>query len=386
VAFLDALLAPFPVAGFLATHWERAPLHVRRDRCANDGLFGLADADAVLANSGGAWAGSIRVVQDGAASTLTRRHGGVDSAYRAYREGATFVFSALQERVPAVRELYASLAEALHGNVNVNAYLTPPASTGFATHYDSHDVFVLQTAGVKRWVIHRPPVPLPLRSQEFTKALLPQYLDAAGEPVLEVELTAGDLLYVPRGFLHAACSGPEASLHLTVGVFPPLIGPVLIAALEAAMERDPALRASLPLDGAEDSDAVATKLADLARQAVDAIDWRGVAAALGPQAAALRSPSLDGHLLDLQRLPHLRLDTPLRRRPDSTWTITSHESRLRVSFHATRLDVPTHIEPDVRFISTATVFTAADLPGALDDEGRLVLVRRLVREGALTFA
>ena len=87
----------------------------------------------------------------------------------------------------------------------------------------------------------------------------------------------------------------------------------------------------------------------------------------------------------LQRLPQLRLDTPVRRRPDCTWTISPHDRRLRVSFHTTHLDVPAHIEPDVRFISTKDVFTAAELPGVLDDEGRLVLVRRLVREGALTF-
>ena len=43
------------------------------------------------------------------------------------------------------------------------------------------------------------------------------------------------------------------------------------------------------------------------------------------------------------------------------------------------------ISNGVRFISTKDVFTAAELPGVLDDEGRLVLVRRLVREGALTF-
>jgi ribosomal protein L16 Arg81 hydroxylase len=386
VAFLDAFLAPFPVADFLAAYWERAPLHVRRDPSAHDGLFDLADADAVLANSGGAWAGSIRVVQDGAATPLARRPGGVEGAYRAYRDGATFVFSALQERVPAVWELYASLAEALHGGVNVNAYLTPPSSTGFATHYDSHDVFVLQTAGAKRWVIHRPPLPLPLVSQEFSKELLPQYLQGAGEPVLEVKLTAGDLLYVPRGFLHAASSGREASLHLTVGVFPPLIGPVLVSALEAAVARDPALRVSLPLDFADDPDSTATSLAKLARDAVDSVDWRAVVASLGPQAAAARRPSLDGHLQDLERLPRLRLDTPVRRRPDCTVTIGLHDDRLRVSFHAKHLDVPAHIEPDIQFISTAGVFTAAQLPGVLDDEGRLVLVRRLVREGALTFA
>jgi len=385
MAFLDAFLTPFPVSAFLSAHWERAPLHLRRDQSTNEGLFGLADADAVLANAGRAWAGSIRIVQDGAASPLAPRHGGVESAYRAYRDGATFVFSALQERVPAVRQLYASLAQALHGGVNINAYLTPPASTGFATHYDTHDVFVLQTAGTKRWVIHRPPLPLPVTSQEFTKALLPRYLEDADAPVLEAELTAGDLLYVPRGFLHTATSGPQASLHLTVGVFPPLIGTVLISALQAAVERDPALRASLPLGFVDHPDTTATDLAKLAHEAVDSVDWPAVVAALAPQAAATQSPSLDGHLLDLEKLPQLRLDTPLLRRP-GTWTISPHHGRLRVSFRATHLDVPGHIEPDIRYIAGTDVFTAADLPGGLDEEGRLVLVRRLVREGALTHA
>ena len=35
------------------------------------------------------------------------------------------------------------------------------------------------------------------------------------------------------------------------------------------------------------------------------------------------------------------------------------------------------------FFETEEPFRAADLPGELDDEGRLVLVRRLVREGFL---
>ncbi len=42
------------------------------------------------------------------------------------------------------------------------------------------------------------------------------------------------------------------------------------------------------------------------------------------------------------------------------------------------------MEEDVEFLASADAeFTAADLPGDLDEEGRLVLVRRLVREGFL---
>ena len=35
--------------------------------------------------------------------------------------------------------------------MQINAYITPPENQGFAAHYDTHDVFVLQVSGSKRW-------------------------------------------------------------------------------------------------------------------------------------------------------------------------------------------------------------------------------------------
>jgi len=47
---------------------------------------------------------------------------------------------------------------------------------------------------------------------------------------------------------------------------------------------------------------------------------------------------------------------------------------------------PAAIEEPLRYMLAAETFTPDSLPGPLDDESRLVLVRRLVREGFLTLA
>ena len=379
---LDSFLWPVASSDFFARSWERAPLHVVRDASRHAGLFCQADADSVLSDSGGAWAGAIRAVENGAGGPLTSRPG-PEPGHQAYRAGATLSFSALLDRWPAVRALQATLSAALGGPVNVNAYLTPPDSTGFPMHYDTHDVFVLQTSGAKRWRIHRPPIVMPLATQAFTTQRSAELLAAAGEPMLECELSEGDLLYVPRGFLHAAQSGPVASLHLTVGVHPPLVGSLLASALQSVIEQDPSLRAALPVGFAADQASTADALAALGRSALDRVDWPAVIASA---ARSSSRPQLDGHLLDLDALPSLDLHTPVRIRTSCAWDLHESDGRLSVAFHGKRLLMPLRIEPEIRFIGGGSTFTAAELPGRLDDDGRLVLVRRLVREGALTLA
>ena len=45
--------------------------------------------------------------------------------------------------------------------------------------------------------------------------------DELGEPALDLTLTAGDCLYLPRGFPHAAETVESASSHLTIGIIAP---------------------------------------------------------------------------------------------------------------------------------------------------------------------
>jgi ribosomal protein L16 Arg81 hydroxylase len=72
---------------------------------------------------------------------------------------------------------------------------------------------VLQIAGSKHWRIYEPPVPLPHRSQPFDPRSW-----APSAPPFELDLAPGDLLYLPRGFVHTTATADSTSVHVTLGV------------------------------------------------------------------------------------------------------------------------------------------------------------------------
>ena len=80
---------------------------------------------------------------------------------------------------------------------------------GFDPHYDVHDVFVLQAAGQKRWIVHEPVHENPLPSQPWTDHRAAIAERVADEPVIDAVLSPGDALYLPRGWIHSARGAPD---------------------------------------------------------------------------------------------------------------------------------------------------------------------------------
>ena len=105
------------------------------------------------------------------------------------------------------------LEAALHHPVNASMFLTPRNSQGVPAHFDSVEAFVLQLEGSKHWRIYKPTVDLPLK-----EAYEPIPGEQVGAPIQEVHIKAGDLMYLPRGFIHEAYAAEETSLHITVAV------------------------------------------------------------------------------------------------------------------------------------------------------------------------
>jgi hypothetical protein len=93
-----------------------------------------------------------------------------------------------------------------------------------------------------------------------------------------------------------------------------------------------------------------------------------------------RRQILTGQLTQLRALESLTVETPLERRP----TVLFDVDELALVFEEKEIRFPATAMEAIRFLAVAEEpFTAADLPENLDDASRLVLVRRLVREGFL---
>jgi JmjC domain len=213
--------------------------------------------------------------------------------------------------------------------------------------------------------VYEPAWELPLKHQRY-KA---ETMGEPSEPVLDVTLQAGDTLYLPRGWLHEAKTSETDSLHLTVGVNVYTWMDAFRAALDSCAG-EVAFRRSPDDGGAEDL------LELLAKQ-------------LGPERVERRRrrklvrsrrPILGGQLTQLRALESLDVDTSLERRP----TVLFDLAGTSLSFEGKDLDFPAEAAEDLAFVAQSDEpFTPGDLPGGLDDDGRLVLVRRLVREGFL---
>jgi hypothetical protein len=96
-----------------------------------------------------------------------------------------------------------------------------------------------------------------------------------------------------------------------------------------------------------------------------------------------RRPVRDGQLGQLRALESLALETPLERRPTALAELDFPE----LTFEGKTISFPERVREEIEFVVAAEdSFTAGGLPGELDETGRLVLVRRLVREGFLRIA
>jgi hypothetical protein len=145
---------------------------------------------------------NIRIVDSGAMTNL------LDS-------GATIVLDALDTFDPTMEVATRALQWWSHEFVQVNAYLTTRASSGFPIHWDDHDVIVVQLVGEKSWDVRSYSRPVPMYRDAEPNSV------ASEQTVWRGTLRPGDVMHIPRGNWHQATRDGHhddpLSLHLTFG-------------------------------------------------------------------------------------------------------------------------------------------------------------------------
>lgn len=192
-----------------------------------EGQLALADASAHVDSS--SYVDAANFIDRGAVADL-------------YRRGATIILNQAHQFDPALARLCRGLEHVFSSHVQTNIYLTPPNAQGFKTHYDNHDVLVIQVEGEKAWRLYDMPIAAPFRGEGFEAG---KY--EPGELRQEFVLKPGDCAYVPRGLMHdAQTSGDKPSLHITVGLITRTWADLMLEAISEAALRSPDLRRSLP--------------------------------------------------------------------------------------------------------------------------------------------
>jgi ribosomal protein L16 Arg81 hydroxylase len=375
---LASMIAPIDEATFRAEYFERQPLVVHRNTPDfYDGLFSLADFDAAVTHAPAA-VKTADALKDKMGNYQIDTAAGVESLLAEMRAGGTVILDAMHRLNPNLGQLCAKLNQQLGHQFQTNLYLTPANGQGFSAHWDNHDVFILQVMGSKNWKIEKDRRAFPTRDVHMGK----DGRELRGE-LYEFTLEQGDIIYIPRGFVHAADCGDSASLHITLGLTAISMHDMLNAAIKMAGLNDNRFRAALPFGYHRNADntAIVKQLRNLLRDIVEPAFLAGVLNQYFDERVSHYGLDVTGQLLDFFQPTPLTLDETVGPRPANITRVTPAEGTVRVNVGTRTIAFPDLFAPALAFALATPSFRIADLPGDIEDEERLAFIERLVEEG-----
>ncbi|WP_419703785.1 JmjC domain-containing protein [Promicromonospora sp. NFX87] len=205
------------------------------------------------------------------------------SVASAMMQGYSVVMNRVHELSPTVRNLAAQLGQELGVEVAANAYITPPGSKALELHYDHHDVIIVQVDGSKLWQTCASPVVAPTKElswRDIDSRVADEILNSNLD-LRDLRLDKGDVLYLPRGWMHRARSGESRSVHVTLSFDPQTKADFLIANVRRSALEDSAWRSESALQLGQGSEAVVAEMAELA-QLVQTLNLSTVPNSAGP--------------------------------------------------------------------------------------------------------
>ena len=364
-------------AAFLEKSWGRAPALYSSE----DGYADLASRDVFdrLVGSSSLRYPAFRLVREGVtlpARDYTRRSGRAahriddlldpDKVFALFDDGATIVLEGMHRYWPELGSFCRQLELSIGHRFQVNAYITPRRAQGFARHSDDHDVFVVQVWGRKNWVV-------------FDRNEDPE------DVLIEQTLVPGDCLYIPAGFPHAASTGDVESGHLTIGALTHKGLDVAEEIATLALE-DESLREGLDADPLADIDLTITNQLQSLRDRLDSLDHSELKRRVTRRLIRSNQDLMRGQLQRLEDAAEITDDTVARIRDGIRWAIITTEDVAHLILPDRELTMPGSLEGSLRMILDGQHRRIGDLAEELDEPSRLILVRRLIREGVVEIA
>jgi ribosomal protein L16 Arg81 hydroxylase len=206
--------------------------------------------------------------------------------------------------------------------------------------------------------------------------------------VLDVMMRPGDVLYLPRGWLHSATALQGTTIHLTVGVAA-FTGADVVSELVASVSGSAALRAPLPIMGsAADGNELETTVQEVTTAFLGILNASSdvtpsrTAEALRRKRRQRVRPEPVAPLATIDTASELAGDVVVRLRDGLDARVTADGDGVHLATPGKGLRLPLACEAAIRALAHRERFRAAALPG-LDEADSLVVTRRLLRSGLL---
>ena len=229
------------------------------------------------------------------------------------------------------------------------------------------------------WTLYDTPIELPLVGQSFD-----EHKPAPGPVSAEFTLHAGDLLYCRRGPMHAAHAASDISLHITFGLMARTWSELVLEAVSKAILSEPSLRRNLPVGFARSDfprEKAAADYACLLATVAERADFTTAFEHMRERFVGSRIPRRPGHMREIARLGELSSSSRVGVRPDLVWHLDGDEEQVRLSCGTSFVTFPGFTRDALATVMVADDIVVRDLPGPLDEDGKVTLVRRMIKEG-----
>lgn len=384
--FFAHIIAPHTIEDFFTNYHEKQMLHVRRD---DDSYYNAVLTTTEISDyldRQDIFYPSLRIVKNGKETPSAEytmkgvpighhRKDGIintEKAFALFNAGSTLVIQAGQRYFDNLSKCCLALSQKFNSPVQANLYITPQRSVGFNPHWDTHDVFVLQISGTKTWKLYGFEKELPTKNQAFVSK------GYSKEPLQTLQLSPGDFLYVPRGYVHDAMADDGISAHITIGV-------LSYTWARFFNEVFPQLEALKPFREAvpfwkDDLTGIIQQKVELLKKSLSWLDFDKGIEKLNSNYRKVQPQRLNSYfqsLLDEQKIAET---TTLALNEGVILNLSESEESVVLKLFDKTITFPQSAKEILNYILANKKFSVTALPGAMDIESRKVLITKLIKE------
>lgn len=374
---LGALLQTIEPETFFQDHWRKTSFHLtdRAEDVFSD-VLSVDELDHIISH-GPERVSTVNNLET-MSSRVTHPDADVDEVLNRFRTGATIVFDALQGRATGLKNLCRDLERETNISCQTNIYVTPPNGKGFGVHVDNHCVFILQIHGKKTWRVGTR-VLEPAKDGEFNREEADFLENSQPETI---ELKAGDLLYIPENVAHDAQTSDQGSVHVTLGLHPPVWAGYMRTLLTQIIENAPELEGQIGpgfLEGRRDQ-FVSQLTEKISNILTDETLKKAIAADIEQRRSAI-SESAEGRFTQILLREELDQSDAFSSFGGTVVLNDLEDDQIEILFSGKSIVLPAFTRASVEFCIATNAFKMADMPDDLDNDGKQVLLKRFLQEG-----